>query len=227
MAPPFLPLPSPYSTPNYYVPGLAEVMAPARRAGLLQMILGMLCVLVAVFCGAFIIGAPLEQYVQSGEVAIPTEFSQMPTSQFLDLLRETMLTFSVGAGAVGMALLLLGWLVRRGKKGAIVGSMILCATGLLPFVIAIMGLAAQLANSPAAVSPPAVGFVFVGAGMFVWLAAWLTAAMRSRPWTQNPTPCAWAYLGDPMQGPPSGMQAPPGGFGYGTPPAKPPRLPPQ
>jgi hypothetical protein len=144
---------------------------PARRAGVLMIVLGVLLLLMGGCIAA--VGA-----------ALPSFRDQMPAEQrqvFDDLehrfnfsLQGVMVAMGIITLAIGLANIILGILVRKGGIGTVVGSLVLTSISILFILLNIFGAVMQGANG-------AVGLCFwvVALALFVLLLVWLIQAARA------------------------------------------------
>ena len=172
--PPY-PAPSPYAGPTAgYFPPPAAVPSSARRAGTLMVVLG----LVVLLLGACFVGI---------SALLPTVAAQSP--QRVEDLRAKMqlpadismsLVLGVGGAVVavpGLALLGLAVPVRRGRRWAVIATLVVTSLVLLWLVVnLIVGVVGLFLGSLA--NLPGVFVAAVAGGAFGLLLAWLIGALR-------------------------------------------------
>ena len=179
---PYSPPPSPYAPPqppidfSSYQPG-GDLLGPARRAGILLIVIG---ALVAMFgtcnlAGAIVIG-PEEMAQQQAEL----RGMGLPQSPIDPGVQRVLSGVFAGLTLlVGIALAVNGASVRRGSSLATtVGMVVTGGLGLLVGLLVVMfGMAAFVAP------PMAVGacIMTVPLGLLVWAFIWLVAAARHGP----------------------------------------------
>ncbi len=126
--------PSPYSPPpvppnygydfNYYQPQ-QDVLAPARRAGVIMFIMGGLLAIGGLCCGAVGALAPLDEIIRQN----PTLSSTPGVTP--ELMQVSVIVMGVLALLFGMALLILGYFVRGGGMAPVVTSIVLVGMAVL------------------------------------------------------------------------------------------------
>lgn len=147
--------PSPYGQPqppidfSYYTPQ-ADLLAPARRAAILQGILGVLVLACGVCLGVFPWVVNINEAVAQSGMTIP----ELPAGMSLESLFRTVYTaIGVVGGLIGVALLVLAFFVRNGGRGAAITSLVL--QGLIVAVLLLNLLTAIVQTA----STPAIGIV--------------------------------------------------------------------
>ena len=233
---------SPYTPPGpqdyaYAQPGAADLLAPAKRAGVMMIVLGSL----ALTCGMCVLGA----------AGLP--FDELPPEQ-KDLFRELeqqagmpakqMLTIYGAGTLVGGGLFLgLGIFVRRGGRGIVIASIVLVSATAIWFVKDLVSMA--MLGGPAAAMAGGACVSVVQIGLCALLLVWLAQALRAIPhltaiaqqyqaqyWQYEQQRQAYAYGHGTVPGsaqpqgyaPPQGYAAP---QGYAPPPPQQPAQPPQ
>jgi hypothetical protein len=181
--PPQYPQP-PYFQPQfdfsqYYPVGSADLLAPARRAAILQGVLGALVLMCGVFIGgvAWKADLPVDEIVSTSGMTVP----QLPEGVTLERMLRIAYTVIGGCGAfTGVLLLVLCFFVRRGTIGPIVTSIIFESAVILVLVLNVVGALVQMAANPAIglVSLILAGVPLAAFGLNV---LWLIAAARNGP----------------------------------------------
>jgi hypothetical protein len=247
--------PSPYQQPpagggagfdfsQYVAQGApSELLAPARRAGVLMIVLGALIAMLGTCNGASAYVMTPEQYAEQQAAMKATG---LPESPQLDMQMMHRMTIVMGAVTlvVGLAMVVDGVQVFRGSRIAV--NIGLFLAGGLTLLLGLMTLVMLLGGLMA---PMMFAFACVFAlptGMFVWLMYWLYAAAKNnsrlamvrqqyqqqfaqygkyqQAYAMNPgmygmpyAPAGYGYA-YPQQMQPQ-MQSPPSGGGYATAPA--------
>ncbi len=223
--------PSPYAGPPapYYPPAGAGSPA-ARRAGLLMFILGPITLLMG---GCFMCVA----------AALPAMAQQPSTARQVDDLRAKMplpagvsleaflAVIGVVVAVPGIALLVLGAFVRRGRRWAVVTSLVLTGLVLLWLAANVLEAVLHLGSDGNQLLGGCVGVLFTAA--FGLLLAWLIAALRGGAAAADPYQqyLSQYYYHQQMAQAYAAPQQPPGygqggGYGYGVAPTAPPSVPP-
>jgi hypothetical protein len=167
--------PSPYSLPpNPYVPGplgygwnpYEQYLKPARRAGLLMIILGSL----AMFCGTCFTGlsyVPTDQLAPEQQQLLRQIEKQvgMPAAQYIRWS-------GIGLLGSGVVLLSVGLWVRTGTRVAVAAAAAVAGLGLVYFGLGALLLLVQGTPVPAC-------FQCLLVALFVLLMVWLVGAWRS------------------------------------------------
>jgi hypothetical protein len=165
--------PMPYQTPaGYSYDPFGQHLGPARRAGILMIILGALVAVYAACNAIAMFAVPADQLMRNNPM-MTKEAAQISP----DVLKTTGVIVSVLILLVGLAKIILGVFVRRNSGGAIVGGLILTAlvtvvVGLFAVTFAFAGLAA----------PPAFVvscLLFIPLALLVLELVWLVQAMRA------------------------------------------------
>lgn len=218
--------PSPYPQPpypqpqidfSYYAPQ-ADLLAPARRAAILQAILGGLLLLCGVCVGAIPWVVDVGEIIAQSGMTLP----QMPPGVSPEeMVRGAYTLIGVVGGLVGVALVVLSVFVRHGGRGPAVTSIVLQALVVLVLALNFIGGLMQMASNPLA-GITTLLMLGVLIGLFGLNIAWLTTAARSAAQISmvrqqyqaqyhqyHQQQQAYAYTGG--YGPPL---APPQGYGY-------------
>ena len=158
----------------YYTPP-AELLAPARRAAVLQGVLGGFMLM----CGAFVGSMPWVTDVgaliaQSG-MTVP----QLPPGVTLEEFVRTAYTIiGVVAALIGIGLLVLSAFVRHGGRGPAITSILLETVVLLVLAMNLVGTIVQIGGNPLA-GGFALLLIGVPMALFGLNVAWLAAAARN------------------------------------------------
>lgn len=218
--------PSPYQVPPY-APGPAgydpysPLLAPARRAGLLMIILGSVTAAYFVCNGAAFVVMPANQIFSTAAV---------PPGQQMPFSPQTMKTAGVAFSAVmllvGVAMIVLGVMVRQNSGGAILTGLILSSilalmAGLFVLAMLVAGLTAPLMFVFACVLALPLALLILN---LVWLAQAMRAGAQLRAAQAQYQAQYWqyqqhqqAYAQQPWQGPVP-PPPPPTSSGGGEPP---------
>jgi hypothetical protein len=213
MTQPYTPPPVPYQS---YPMMATDPRRPFKRASLLMFILGGLMLLMA-GCTALVARTPTDQFPPE----MQAEFSKLLEPTGYDL-KTYLLAVAAYFGVPALLLIGTGVGVRFGKRGWIVGALILTGLLLTLLVLSVVGAFAMGHTSRAIGNACALA---VPIGLFVLLFVWLLEGYRAAG-RAAPT----AYF---QQAQPSPMHVPPppqAGYGYGQPPVSnpaPPSQPPQ
>ena len=201
----------PYQAPGYaayggygYYPQQADYLAVARKAGILMFVIGGL-VLLAGTCNM------LSAFVSSPNEVLESQKRMIGESP-LDpqTMRVATITFAVLTIADGLAMILLGALVRRGSMAATIASIVLTSLVLLLLALMVLG------SIVAATAEPLLGivacFFAIPAALHGWLLIWLIQSTRGiseqKRVEQQYQQQYWQYQQQYAQGP-SGYGAPP------------------
>ncbi len=179
--------PPPYSQPAYpqppidfmqYVPASQpELLAPAKRASILQAIVGGLLLFCGVCIGTmpWVVNMNFEEIVAASGMKIP----DLPPDMTLEQVMRIAYTLVGGCGSIfGILLLVLSFYVRRGGSGPVIASIVLESMVIL--VLAMNGVSAlfQMTSNPMA-GAAALVFLSVPLALFGLNVAWLIAAARN------------------------------------------------
>jgi hypothetical protein len=225
-----------YPPPQHLPPSPDELLASARRAGVMMIVLGVLSVACGL-CLAFMGGM-----MDSPEMLQSPQYQQLQ-QQFQQIERETGLTlqrFFVVMGivplAIGAILGALGFFVRGGGKVAVMGSIVLVSILLVGLALVILGgiiQALTIGGGPEFMIGICVYIIPLGLLLLllVWLIQAARASSRVELARQQYQMQMWqyeqyqqAYLQQNLQQ--QGTVPPPTGMGYGYPPAQQPAAPP-
>ncbi len=127
--------PSGYSNFDYSQP---DLLAPARRASLMMFILGGLALLSSFCCAGA--GAMVPQLMQQPDFA---QRMQNVPGATPTLLRAVFIFMGVLSLAAAIAMVILGVFVRRGGKGSIVTSIVLCVLTMFLMLVYLVGAVLQ------------------------------------------------------------------------------------
>ena len=171
--------PSPYHMPPYAMPSAAydpasPLLAPARRAGLLMIILGSITAAYFLCNGAAFIVMPTDQLFAHS--ALPPG-QEMPFTP--ETLKKAGVIFSSFMLLIGIAMIVLGVMTRHSSSAAIVAGIILSSilallAGLFVLVMLVTGLTAPLMFAFACVL--AIPLALLILNLF-----WLAQALRAIP----------------------------------------------
>lgn len=207
-----------------------ELLAPARRAGITMIVLGVL----AVACGLCL--AATGSVIDNPELAQSPQYQQMQ-QQFQQVERElgiTLRQFFVFMGAVPLAmgaiLGALGFGVRGGRRGVAIASIVFVGILLAVLGLVILGGLVQ-AVATGARPEMLLGMCVYGVpfALLLMVMVWLVQAVRgaqkvewarrqyqAQMWHYQQYQQAYLQQGQPPAQPPPGM-----GYGYPPPPAAP------
>jgi hypothetical protein len=222
----------PYGQPpvdysQYVSPGDADLLGPARRASILQGILGGLMILCSVGVGAVPwIGSPGDMIESSG-MQVP----QLPPGWTLDQFVRLVYGILAGCGSiVGISLLVLCVFVRRGGAAPAITSIVLEGLVVLILVLNVISGIIQALGNP--VLGIAVVLLAVPLSLFLLNITWLVGAVRNagRIAFARQQYQAQFYMhqqqqqayGQPAYGMPAAPPPPGYGYGYGYAPPPPP-----
>lgn len=174
--PPYPPMPygQPPIDPSYFQPG-GDLLLPARRAALLQMLLAAGMCLCCVGVGIFPWVVNVEDMVAQSGVQLPP---LPPGWSLVEMLRLAYGFMAVGGVTFGITLLLLGLFVRRGGGASAVVSIVIEGFILLLLGIYVIAGIVQSAGSPAGLAGVVlllIPIALVGLNMKL-----LMAAIRNR-----------------------------------------------
>jgi hypothetical protein len=181
--PPPYPQPPYFQPPGYdfsqYVPqygqgGYPDLLAPARRASVLQGVLGGLTLACGVCVGAVFWTADLNEAIARTGISV----ERMTGGGSVEDLRRAYTVLGVGCVALGVALLVLALFVRRANAAATITSVVLCVLILMFLGVNIIG-AVLLAAGNAAVAVFTIAMLALPIGLFGLNVTWLIAAARN------------------------------------------------
>lgn len=163
---------------NYYAPAF-DFLAPARRASIGMFVLAAFGLLCGVCAGAVVWFVPIDQMLQQLQQAgypLPEPQGQFSPEQ---LIRFRLVVMSGLVVALGIAFIVLGIFVRRGRKWAAIVSLVICLP-LLLYTLLSMLLAVPIAlKSPAML--PGMLVVLIPAILLGLIVAWLFQTIRVAP----------------------------------------------
>jgi hypothetical protein len=177
--PPSYPQP-PYSQPgidfSQYVPASsAELLAPARRAAILQGVLGCMLLLCGVCIGSvFWMVDPAQAFAQSG-----MDINKLTGGQGVEVLRVAYTVFGTIGGLIGVALLVLAMFVYRGGFGPIVISIVICSLVTLVLVVNLIGPIVMVGTANPMAVAGSVMMVGIPLFLFGLNLRWLATAARN------------------------------------------------
>jgi hypothetical protein len=226
--------PSPYSQPypqqsypgqyNYYVPG-ADLLASAKRAAILMFVLGGLLALLG-SCNSL-----SAMFLDSTE-AYEKQQQLMGDTRGFAFSPQTMRSMTIGAGIgtllVGVFLIALGAIVRRGSMAAIVTSLIIVSLIVILLLLLCLSAIIMAATGAGAIGAILLCVFAVPGILFILLDVWLAQAAfavpKARAMQQAMANQMWQYQ----------QQAAAAGWSYqqqsqqpmSPPPSEPPALPP-
>ena len=164
----------PPNFPQYAPAPVADLLAPARRAGILQGILGGLMLL----CGGLVIAIPHLMDVTQLITASGQQMPDLPPGWTMNQALALAFGMMGGCGVVlALAMLVLCVFVRSGSRGAVIASIILTGLILLMLAIRLIAGLVQVASNPAAIVDLLIGVVMMG--LFGLNMYWLLAAARN------------------------------------------------
>ena len=174
---PYPPYPPAYGQPPvdfaYYQPA-GDLLGPARRAAVLQCVLGGGLMVCCVGIGMFPWFANAEELVANSGLEIPT----LPPGWTLQQMLRLAYGIIGGCGSLlGIILLILGFFVRRGSTGPVVASIIIDGLVGIVLVLNVVSGIVQAAGNPVALLGAAV--LLVPLALFGLNVYWLMAAMRN------------------------------------------------
>lgn len=176
---PYSPPPPPYLPPqppidfSYYAPQ-AELLAPARRAAILQAVLGGLVLACGVCLGAMPWVVDLNEMIAQSGMSLP----EAPTGMSLiEMMRIAYTAAGVIGGLVGVGLLVLSYFVRGGGAVPAVLSIVLECLVVLVLLMNLVSALIQAASNPL-VGLFAALIVLAMLAPFGLNIAWLAAVAR-------------------------------------------------
>lgn len=176
MNPPYSPYQIPVVPPTgYWLGPIDELLAPARRAGLLMIILGSLSLLGGV-CMLAVLALPVDQLLRDSNIT-PADIANtgFTPQQFIKVLVVMMSSIFVG---VAITMLIMGFLVRRGGAASAIVSLVLVS--LLALLLALQTLVQGirvLSGDPRMIA--SVGITLLILAVLVLLIVWLVGAIRA------------------------------------------------
>lgn len=169
--------PSPYPNPYQYPPGygydpMQAALVPARRAGLLMIILGFLMLACAMCCGGVLL-APRPMLDQALTQAASGQAATLTPDEF----RMASMVSMVVLIGLGLPMVILGMLVRRGGSGSIIAAIVLSV--ILLILIGLQILASGVQGGGANIIAGAC-IMILPASLVSLQLVWLAQAMRAR-----------------------------------------------
>lgn len=229
--PPYSPMQPPYGGyPAPPPPSPDELLAPARRAGVMMIVVGVLFVLCGLGMGVFSWVIKQPGVMSSPEFAQAQEHFRQAEAQSGMAIETMLLIMGVVPLATGALFGGLGFFVRGGGFGAVVTGIVASSGVLLLLGLMILGTLLGAAANPSSAAGVCVYVVPFGLVLLllVWLIQAARAASRVAAARQQYQAQAWqyqqyqqAYL---QQSPP--QQQPGMGYHYPPPPAPPAAPPP-
>jgi hypothetical protein len=206
----------------YYTAAPAELLAPARRAAVLMFVLGGLILLLGV-CGVASLLVPQSPEDTRRAQEMISSLGLPTTSLSPEAMRTAGVVEVVLIVGVGVVLVALGIAVRRGSRGAMIGSIVLSALLLGGSVLT------ALATGVMAIAAPPIAACACGsllpAALLVVLVVWLVQGLRAGGrWKLAQAQYLaqyWQYQQVQAQAQAAGA-AYGYGYGYGAAPEKPP-----
>ena len=207
--------PTPYSQPmNFdYYGAPPDALAPARRAGALQYVVGGV-VLLASFCCAGM-GVLLPEMMRQR----PDVFAEMQSisGAGTGFVQTTLFVLGALVFLIGVGMLVLAGFVRRGSKGAMVTSMVITSIAILLLLLNAIGSVAKVMSVPGPEAALGVCIILTPLVLFVLLLVCLVQGMRAadRAVAQGYAMQYWqyaqqqAYAHHMMQQPQQQQQPPP------------------
>ncbi len=170
--------PIPYQSPGTQFNPLEDLLAPAKRAGILMIIVGSLGIL----CGgcASVVGVMFDQIMQN---------PQMPAQQRQVILQaQAQAGVNIGAVVIGMGVaiiigslvyLVMGIIVRRGRGFGVYGSMVLSIVCAILLAFGLLGTLLQLSQMQ--IADVAINLIILTTAMVsqAVIVAWLVQAARN------------------------------------------------
>src|SRR5262245_964260 len=163
--------PGPYSYPAYAQDPYAAARAPARRAGVLMIIIGGLLTLLGMCAGSTLF-FPEHMIRQQIEIMPPSPDGQLTVPQ----MRKQALVSVIVSAVSGVVLIALGLFVRRGSKGAIITGIVLTSLAVLQFGLGTLGFLALAAGAPIMILMAC--FAAIPLALFILLLVWLIQSLR-------------------------------------------------
>lgn len=206
-------MPPPFPTDYHWSPGPNPV-APARRAGVLLIIIGSMSVLFGFCVGAVFMIVPIEQLLAQG--GLPPEAMNGVSPQQMKVQMMVMSVVLLILGAVGIAI---GTVVRRGSRGAIIAGIVLSGIVVLFGALQVLGGVLMAALHPNPATMLGVCMITVPLALLLLAIVWLVQALRGANQAMVMQQQYMAQLWQSQQQ--QGYYAPPG-YGYAQPPPPPP-----
>jgi hypothetical protein len=159
---------------DYYTPQQVDPLAPARRASNMMYVLGGLLLLLGTCIGGFVLALP--------ELMKQPEFAramQQTPELMSERFRTTGLVQSAALVVLGIVLVVLAIIVRRGGKGAAITAMVLASLVTLYLSLELVVLVARGGQLPAPAVCGASCFLGLPLVLFALLLAMLIQAYRA------------------------------------------------
>ena len=168
--------PIPYQTPGQQFDPLADLLAPAKRAGVLMIVFGG----IAIACGLCfgLVGLAWDEVMRASNPADLANLMQLEVQLGLSV-RVMLLIVAGGSLVVGLLFLVLGIVTRGGGAVGIYGSMVVAVIVMGYIGINAIGLLALGGKTPPSTLAGGVCFTVVGLGTMVLLMIWLINAARN------------------------------------------------
>lgn len=171
--------PSPYSPGpidfSHYAPQQADLLAPARRAAVLQAIVGSLLLVCGVCVGAVPWTLDLSELTSQSGVTVP---DLPPGMTFEEVMRVAYTLIGIAGVVLGVALLVLSYFVRNGRKAPAVTSIVIEALVLIVLAINLVSALIQAVSQPL-IGVMALVIVLVPIGLLGLNVMWLVSAARN------------------------------------------------
>lgn len=174
--------PSPYSTPYPYAAGYSydptgQILAPARRAGILMLVFGGLGLVCGLCLGLVAAMVPMDELIAKSGLQLPSTAGLGMSAE--QLLRGLYIVVAVLSVIASLMFLVLGVFVMRGSGGAIITSLVLCILVILALGLNLLGSGFQLMMSPGPAELLGAAFILIPMSLQVLLLVWLIQAMRA------------------------------------------------
>jgi hypothetical protein len=167
--------PSPYTPPpnvgydfNYYQPQ-QDLLAPAKRAGIMMFVMGALLALGGLCCGAVATVGPIDEVMAQNPVLNSTP------GVTAEMLKLGMIVLGVLTLLFGMVMLLLGYFIRSGGMVPIIISIVLVALAALFNLFNLVSTGVQLRGA----GPQLIGGLCVNVVPFALLLALLVMLVQA------------------------------------------------
>jgi hypothetical protein len=140
----------------------AQLLAPARRAGLMMIIVGALLMACSLCLGIFARVGPVNEVISRSGIDLSQATAELKMTPE-ELVRAVYTGMAVASLVVGVVFLLLGIFVRRGGMGSIVTSIIFSVLAALILVVQVL---AGLVNVARAPGPTSISGLLVSLAFF-------------------------------------------------------------
>lgn len=206
---------SPYMPPSQdlggsWVDPYAPLLIPARRAGLLMVVLGALAA-AGSGCLSVVVAAAWEQVLAASPDLVRAELANKQ-----DLMQIVYVAMGVIGLLFGVGYIVLGIFVRRGGLEAAITALVLTIVATLLLLVNVIGSASMLFDTAANQATALMGVCMTGVplALLVLLLVWLIEAVRNAPKIKAARQYQAAYwqqqYPQPWQPPPSPPTPPPG-----------------